>query len=49
MQEVNDTPSVSTSGKGDQLDGTYIMDSSDGVMQANRVHYGSGTDGVTDW
>lgn len=41
----DNTTSVATNGKYDQLDGIHILDSSFGVVQDNTVDQGSGTDG----
>lgn len=41
----NNSTSVSTNGKYNQLDGIHIFDSSYGVVQSNIVDQGSGTDG----
>jgi polygalacturonase len=41
----NNTTSVTTNGKYDQLDGIHILGSSFGVVQGNTVDQGSGTDG----
>lgn len=41
----NNTTSVSTNGRYDQLDGIHILDASFGVVQGNTVDQGSGSDG----
>jgi polygalacturonase len=41
----NNTTSVSTNGRYNQLDGIHILDSSFGIVQANQVDQGSGADG----